>query len=176
VKGGDLHVKFKNLGITGSVIAAMLVFGGTLVAAPAASNTKPAQQSREAAKLLKDIRMDAREVAKHAQRFETLSTKSTAKWQAFDTQWNEIKPSVEDMSMKLSRLQKMEASLPEGQQKAIENSEPLVRNIAGDTHDLYQLVDQGMTNLPRKQFKQESGELANAAHKLAQVTQSPKQA
>ena len=172
-----------NLNRYGSItwpLAAIVIFAGTGMAAPAAGQPAGSSvQSREAARLLRDIRMDARQVRAHAWRWTMLTDTRTATWYKFDKQWNEIKPPVEDMSMKLVRLEDMSASLPPLEQKAIAESEPLVARIAGETHALRTELDKSYThlsNLSNPALKGNSKILARDAGQLVRTVERPKAA
>jgi hypothetical protein len=132
----------------GNILAALVVLAGTAVAAPAACQpASPAQEARTSAGLLRDIRMDARQVRAHAWQWAMLTKNQSAFWSNFDRQWNEIKPPVEDMSMKLVRLENMRASLPASDQKAIDASKPLIADIARETHGLRMELDRYYNDL-----------------------------
>jgi hypothetical protein len=164
----NVDMNFKHLS-AGCLVAAMLTFGGVSMAAPASSKLN-ATETREAAKLLKEVRSDAWHVNKHARRWEMLSEKQTPKWHAYDKQWNLIKPSVEDMNMKLHRLEALRASLTPAEQKAVDSGMPLAKDIAAQTHDLRMFLDhQYSKDLSNPAYKKTSEALAKDARELAQA-------
>jgi hypothetical protein len=65
-------------------------------------------ESQKAVRLLQGIRADAIQVRSAALRLDSLTKTTDAKWLDYDRQWNEIKPAVEDMQIKLARLETMQ--------------------------------------------------------------------
>jgi hypothetical protein len=121
--------------------------GAALAASAACQPASPAQESRTAARLLRDIRMDSRQVRAHAWRWAMLTENQSATWYNFDRQWNEIKPPVEDMTINLVRLENMRANLPASEQKAIDGSKPLIAEIALESHGLRTDLDRYYNDL-----------------------------
>ena len=159
-------------------LAALVVFTGTAIAAPATCQTASSTgQSREAAKLLADIRMDARQVRAHSWRWAMLAEDQTATWYNFDKQWNEIQFPVKDMSAKLVRLEDMGPNLPLWEQKAIAGSKPLIADIAGKTHSLRTQLNQYYANLSNPLSSTITGDdsrvLARDAGRLLRIVERP---
>jgi hypothetical protein len=158
-------------------LAAIVVLAGTAVAAPAAG--QPARcvgESHEAANLLRDIRMDARQVRAHAWQWTMLRKRQTGAWYNFDRQWNEIKPPVEDMSMKLVRLEDMKAKLPAWEQQAMDGSKRLMAQITAETHDIRAELDSyynGLSSPVAVTPKGDSAVLARDAGRLVRTVEPP---
>ncbi len=147
-------------------MALILVFVGFGMAAPAAS--KP-WKSREARRLLWEIRMDARQIRSHAYRWDMLTKSQNATWYKYDRQWRAIKPAVQDMSAKLSRLDQIESTLPRREQDAILASRPLAANIAGDSIDLRAAIGESykdVYDISSTTFQKDSQALARDAGRL----------
>lgn len=158
-------------------LAALAMFTGVAMAAPApVQSPMSTVESREGAKLLRDIRMDARQVRTHAWRSDMLAKRQTAMWYKFDRQWNEIKPPVEDMSIKLVRLQEMSANLPAWEQKAIADSQPLIARIASETHDYRTELNErpaDLTHPPKPALAGDARILARDAGRLVRAAERP---
>ena len=154
-------------------LAAVLMLTGTAFAASSsyqAFGLTP--QSREADRLLRDIRSDARQVRTHAWRWDRLSINGTATWQQSDRQWNQIKPAVEDMQIKLGRIEAMLATLPAWERSTIASTRPLVDLIARNTHDLRVMLDKPNVNLTSTRSQRRSGSLAVEAGRLVRTERS----
>lgn len=146
----------------------MLALGGMLAAAPStATSAKSADESQEAARLLREVRIDARRIARHARRFEQLSMKPAVTWQSYDQQWNLIKPSMESMSMKLGRLEAMRGKLSPARQTAADHAETLLRQMERQTSELHALLNRNGVSLSAPAFKSHSARLAKSARQLA---------
>jgi hypothetical protein len=151
----------------------LAAWGGTAAAAAPAPEMAPhVQESSTARRLLRDVRMDARQIRAHAWQWAILAKSHTANWYDFDRQWNEIKPSVEDMSMKLVQLEDMSPNLPVWEQKAIDSTKPLFSDISSETHSLrlelagyYNDLSNPLTPVPNS----EARELARDAGRLVRV-------
>jgi hypothetical protein len=159
-----------NLSIVSTLAGSLLVFGSVAMAAPAASGQNSlAKEQRVAAKLLKDIRMDARAIDTHARRMVAMSSDNTTKWSAFDKQWNEIKPSEEDIQLKLNKLQPMRASLSPSQQKALAAIPPLYDKIASTARDVRAALNPGAGGIERTALREHSAALANDSMELGEA-------
>ncbi len=171
-------MSFKRLVGIAWPLAAVLVFGGTAVASPASTNPNTSNsESREAAKLLREIRLDARQVRARAWQWDLLAKRQTSAWYRFDRQWNSIKPAVEDMNMKLARLERMQPRLTSWERQAVEASKPLVAGINSETHNLRTTLDKFYADLslvPSPAFRTDSRILARDSGRLARVVERSK--
>ena len=159
-----------NFSLAGALAGSLLVFGSVAMAAPAASAPNPsAKDQRVAANLLKDIRMDARTIDTHARRIVAMSGDKTTKWHAFDKQWNEIKPSEEDMQLKLDRLQPMRASLSPAEQKEFDAVSPLYNGVAVNTHDVRAALNPPAGGIEWAALRQRSRALAKDSMELGEA-------
>jgi hypothetical protein len=163
-------------GIISWPLFALMIITGTAIAAPAESDAAATtQQAHEAASLLRSIRMDARQVRSHAWDWAMLTKDPSTSWYSYDRQWNQIKPAVEDMSIKLNRLEEMRAELSPWEQTATDRSKPLVTEIAWETHTLRTGLDKFYTDLGNlsvpASFKGESSGLARDAGRLVRTVE-----
>jgi len=161
--------RFGNLGLAAAALAAsaMLVFPASAATAPA----NPAEEARQASALLRGIGLDAKQIEAHALRIEKLSSSATPAWQACDRQWNEIKPAIEVISMRLRRLDSMQAALPAADRKALRGSRPLFGEIETTTREVRTLLDRNgtITSQSGSVLRQRSQAMAKAARELVRT-------
>lgn len=161
-------MNLKRFRIATRLVGAMFIAGATLMATPASTQSgKSMMESGEAARLLRGIRWDASTVMTYARRWDHLANTSSDVWLSYDRQWNEIKPAVEGMNMRLRWLEGMRAKLPPAQQQAIARIRPVVRKVESHTHRLRVLLDQSGMNLPTAAFRRQSAVLARDARQIA---------
>lgn len=156
--------------IGGCLVAVLLALPMlSLAAAPAETTTATGNSVREATKLLHGIAADARMVRMHARKAERLSKEASPTWSAYDHQWNAMAPNIEDMSMKLGRLQGMRASLPDWQQQAIDHTAPLIREVAGNSKEFRTFLNEHGSDLTNPMFGTYAGKIFNASREIAQT-------
>jgi len=130
--------------------------------APSSANAttqKPVQ-------LLRQIKTDAMQVRSAAARLDYLAEGSNATWIAYDQQWNEIKPPVEDIQMKLARLEGMQASLTDAQRAELNQIKPLIGEINSRSEKFLTLLDTPGVQTSDAKFKTYTRSLKDAANKL----------
>jgi hypothetical protein len=161
--------QFGKMGLTAAALAASAALVLPVSAATAPAN--PAQQARQASALLRGIGLDAKQIEAHALRIERLSSNAKPAWHAYDRQWNKIKPAVEIISMRLHRLEAIQAALPASDQKALASSRPLFGEIETTTREVRTLLDSSATISPQSTsaLKQRSEAMAKAARELVQT-------
>ena len=161
-------MNLKRFRITSRLVGAILVAGGTLIAAPASTQSgKSMMESGEAARLLRRITWDAGAARTHAQRWERLANTSSAAWQSYDRQWNEIKPAVEGMNVRLKELEAIRAKLSPAQQQAIASIRPLLQVAEGHTHRLRALLNRNVAAPSSPASRRQSAALARDARQIA---------
>ena len=154
----------KYTGLKTALPGAMALFGcGMLLAAPA----KSANQSDEAARLIREVQVSAQQVSAHAQDWAHLATTSQATWAAYDKQWNMIKPAMEELSLRLSRLEVLRSVLPQIQQDAIRSSQVLDREMTRDTHALEAMLTTHSKEPKNPAFRKHAGALWREAQQMA---------
>jgi hypothetical protein len=164
-----------NFSVAGILAGSMLLLSGALTAAPARSEqVSPAQEQRVASRLLKGIRTDARAIDTHARRVQALSRKNTTAWSVFDKQWNQIKPAVEDIHVKLERLRVLRASLTPSQQKALDAISPLYDKVEASTRELRSEISPQAGGLERAALRQHSAILATQGMELGEAAMPAK--
>jgi hypothetical protein len=124
-----------------------------------AATPKPAQ-------LWRQIKTDAVQVRSAAARLDQLAESSGATWIAYDRQWNEIKPPVEDIQMKLARLEAMQTSLTDAQRAELNQIKPLVGEIQSRTEQFLTLLDTPGVQIPDAKFKTCARGIRSEADKL----------
>lgn len=134
-------MKSKHIGNRLWLGAMAVLLGSAGLVHGAALSTTNGQESHDAAWLYGGIKADAMQVRSAAFRLESLTTTSGATWMDYDREWNAIKPSVEDMQMKLARLETLQASSPAAQRKELDQSRQLIQEIQSRTHGLRVLLD-----------------------------------
>jgi hypothetical protein len=158
---------FKHFDKTVSSIAtATLLMAGAFTLQAASNTPKPAGNSKEAATLLRDVKNDAAHVQSVAAHLKDLTAASGAKWTDYDRQWNEIKPSVEDMHEKMWRLENIRAQMTPAEQKEYDQSKPLFQKIEARTHELRQLLDKPGVRTTNSKFKSYANGISSEATKL----------
>lgn len=148
----------------------MLLLSPALFAAP--SPTKAQDESARGTRLLQSVAADARQIRLAASEMEKLTNDSSATWQQYDRQWNEIQPAVETMRMKIARLEAMESSLSANEKKALDQSKAEYQKIAWQSRELGKLVDTVPPDLRAPKFKVDSRDLVKEASDAAHVAKS----
>lgn len=140
-------------------------------AAPSTVSTSAhaVDQSKQAARLLRDIKADAVSVRTAAMGLDTLTASSAARWLDYDRQWNEIKPSVEDMQIKLARLEPMKSALSPAERTELDQSKPVIGEIQNRTHQLFTLLGTPGVQTKDAKFKAYASSLKNEADKLEKL-------
>ena len=157
----------KRIGNVGLWLGTMtMLLGSMAVVQAASSSAKAGDESKKAAQLFRDIRTDAVKVRTAAARLDTLSASPASKWLDYDRQWNEIMPSVEDMQMKLDRLETLQAAISPAEHAELDQSKSLIAEIQSRTHQLRVLLDEPGVQTSDPRFKTYSRSLRNEVQKL----------
>ncbi|HJT87775.1 MAG TPA: hypothetical protein VJ732_07955 [Bryobacteraceae bacterium] len=90
---------------------------------------------KEATRLLNGMRQDANGVADHAAKLEMFATEPNLSWQAHADQLTRIKAEVNDMGMRLCRLQVIQRVSEPWQRQITRRAAPLVQYMADNTED-----------------------------------------
>lgn len=160
-------MKSKHVSKVGFCLATMtLLFGSAIAIQAATSSANGVDESHKAARLLRDIKADATQVRSAAVRLDALTTRAGATWLDYDRQWNEIKPSVEDMQITLARLEAMQAAISPAERKELDQSKMLIEEIQSRTHQLRTLLDQPGVQTNNTDFKVYARSLKTEASKL----------
>jgi hypothetical protein len=113
---------------------------------------------------------DASNVQTVAARLTKLTRDSSAKWSDYDKKWNEIKPSVEDMNMKLAEIEAMKSSLSPSEIKALNKSVVLIKDIAGNTHEIRMQLDMSPKQLNEPLIRSFSRNMVQKSTTLEKLT------
>ena len=157
-------MRLRNVGLCFGTVA--LVIGSTVLAQAASAPGMEKGDSHTAARLLREIRADAVQVHQSAVHLDKLTQSPAAKWTDYDRQWNEIKPSVEDMQLKLGRLEAMQTAISPGERKEVDQSKILIQEIQARTHELRNLLDKPGVQTNDAKFKTFAKSLRNEAVRL----------
>ena len=160
-------MKSKHVGHAGLWLGTMtMLLGSMAVVQAASSSAKVGDEAQKTARLFRDIRADAVKVRSAAMRLDTLTDNRGSKWLDYDGQWNAIMPSVEDMQMKLARLETMQAGISPAERAELDQNKRLVEEIQSRTHQLRMLLDKSGVQTSDPRFKTYSRSLRNEAQKL----------
>lgn len=143
-----------------------VLLGSAVLTQAAPPTAKVQDQSTKVARLFRDIREDAVQVHSAAARLDASTKSPNATWLDYDRQWNEIKPSVEDMQMKLARLETMQAAISPAERKELDQSKLMIEEIQGRTHQLRVLLDKPGVQTNDAEFKTYARGLRNEAGQL----------
>jgi len=113
---------------------------------------------------------DAINVQTAAVRLTKLTRDSGAKWADYDKKWNEIKPSVEDMSMKLAEIDAMKSTLSPSGKKALDKSMVLIKDIKGNTQEIRMQLDSSPNHLNELLIRSFSRNMAQKSEALQKLT------
>lgn len=150
--------------------AAVLVFASSALLLAAPVTAKTANQSQEGLRLLHDIHVDAMQIQTAARHLESLTSTPSPKWLQFDEQWNEIKPPVEDMDIRIARLEKIQSSLSPAQRADLDQSKMLANQIRTRTRELRNLLDKPGVSTSDKMFRTYARDLTSESNKLAKTS------
>lgn len=158
-------MSFYNVTKSGCVLAAFLLlqapsFGASKQCAPpqpAMSSACPCSQDmqasmtwnfpKEGSQLLQDIRRDARQIRREAATVESHHPYAESDWMFHADELNTIRWEVNNMGRKLCRLQTIHDQLMPWQQKAVESTAPLVKELAIFTDDAIEFANGHEENL-----------------------------
>jgi hypothetical protein len=159
-------MKWKQITRIGTFGIMAMWLGSAVWSSAAATSGKVTDESQKAARLLRDIQADSVQVRAAAARLYHMTASSNAAWIDYDRQWNEIKPFVEDMQIKLDRLENMQATISPAERKAVDQSKLLVQEIRSRTRGLRTLLDKPGVQPTDARFKAYARSLRNEAVKL----------
>jgi hypothetical protein len=147
----------------------MVLLGSALVLQAASTSTNVSDQSKQASRLLREIKADAVQIRSDAAQLNTIAANSNTTWMDYDHQWNVLKPCVEDMQMKLARLERIQSSLSATERTELDQVKPLVGEIQTETHQFLALLDQPGVQTSDSHFKVYASSLRSEANKLQTV-------
>jgi hypothetical protein len=163
-----------HMGNSGLWLGAMTMVLGSVVSIQAASTASSSNtvvdSSKRAARLLRQIKADALAVRSAAAQLDSLTEGSGARWLDYDLQWNEIKPSVEDMQMKLARLETMQSALSPAERTDLNQIKPLIGEVQSRTHQFITLLDAPGVQTSGAKFKTYARSLRGEADKREKRT------
>jgi hypothetical protein len=146
------------------------MFAGALLAPAGWVSSKAGGESKQAGRLLTEIKADAEQIRSCARNLENLAKTPGAKWQEYDQQWNTIKPAQERIDLATQRLESMQASLAPAEQKVLAQTKRDLEEISSTTHDLW--IRLGQPKLDLQALSADARGLDKAARELVNVTAS----
>ncbi len=167
-------MKWTHIGNASLWIGAMTMLFGSAIVVQAASSSTPSRvngidRSKQSARLLREIKADAEAVRSGATHLDNLAESASAKWSDFDRQWNEMAPSVEDMQIKLARLETMQSALTPAERTEVDRTKPLVQAIQSRTNRFLTLLDTPGVPTTDAKFKAYARSLRNEANQIEKL-------
>jgi hypothetical protein len=156
-------------------LGAMTMLLGSVVAIQAASSSASSSpvnsvdRSKQAVRLFRDLKVDAVTVRSAAARLDGLTQSAGANWLDYDRQWNEIKPSVEDMQIKLARLETMQAALSSNELTELNQTKPVIAEIQSRTRQFLTLLNTPGVQVSDAKFRACARSLRNEADKIEKL-------
>lgn len=147
--------------------AAMAARVQSCVAGPATAESYTWNFNREANRLLKDMRYDARRVNYHADKLEQFAMNPQIDWQIHADQLNLVKARVDDMGKRLCRLEEIRRVATPDQQQAIRRTAPLVRYMADNTDAAIHYLNAYQNNFWTPAYRTYVQNLTNESHTLS---------
>jgi hypothetical protein len=144
----------------GRWLGALTLLLGTVAGMQAADESKTAVQ------LFKAIGADAVQVRSAAASLNKMTADPAATWEQYDRQWNQIQPAVEDMQIRIARLEKMETAISPAERADVERSKQLIQQIRNRTRDFLALLDKPGVQTMDARFKTYAKSLLSEAGKL----------
>lgn len=151
-------------------VGTSLLLSGFLFFAQAKTSDKAQGEKFQAQSHFESIRKDASIVQTTAANLEKLTRDATTKWADYDKKWNEIKPSVEDMSMKLAEIEAMRSTLSPSEQKALDKSMVLIKALKTNTSEIRMQLDNSRNNLNQPLIRSFSRNMVQKSETLEKLT------
>jgi hypothetical protein len=139
-----------NFGMAGLVTGALLV-AGFLVIPMALKATEPGD-SAEITKLFADAKAEAVQLKSDSEDMESF-VKSKLSWESYARKVEMIKEHVNNTGKLLTKLQEAEATGSPWQQTAIQQIDPLLRELAANTEATINHLNENKANIHFPQFK-----------------------
>ncbi|MCC6391612.1 MAG: hypothetical protein IT167_13515 [Bryobacterales bacterium] len=151
-------------------VGTSLLLSGFLFLAQGKTSGKTEGEKFQAQTRFQSICQDASNVQAVAARLTKLTRDSSTKWADYDKKWNEIKPSVEDMSMKLAEIDAMKSSLSPSEMKALGKSMVLIKDIKGNTQEIRMQLDNSRNQLNEPLIRSFSRNMMQKSETLEKLT------
>ena len=143
---------------------------GALAFAPMAATARAAlvpSNSREASRLLKDMRQDALQVGDRASLLRNFAVSPEVYRDSHAIELRRIRADVNDMGRRLNQLQAMQGTVAPWQQRAIQQAAPLVQFMADNTTDAIKYMNAHQGGFWAASYRQDVHRLDKEAHTLA---------
>lgn len=151
-------------------VGTSLLLSGFLFLAQAETSGKTQGEKFQAGTRFQSICKDASNVQTAAASLTKLTRDSSSKWADYDKKWNEIKPSVEDMNMKLAEIEAMKSSLSPSEMKTLNKSMVLIKDLAGNTHEIRMQLDMSPKQLNELLIRSFSRNMVQKSETLEKLT------
>lgn len=126
----------------------LIFFAGSLAAAPngcapekASAESSNPNSRAEVPKLVDAIQREAWDVENHAAKLQSLAGNQLVDWQLHAEQLTTVKDEINDIGVKLRRLEQMRQFAPRWERKAIDNAIPSADLMAANAGDAIRFVD-----------------------------------
>lgn len=121
----------------------------------------------EALTLLKELRVDAADAAKHASELDSLTRVPTTNWHTHAAQLEAVKEDINQMGRKLAGLEKVRDTAKPWERKAIDEAAPLLRQMADNTEAAVKRLDDLPATLFAQDYQQSVNNLADESGRLS---------
>jgi hypothetical protein len=169
---------FRGLELCGCILSmALMLPAATRQASSSCESQAPTAQSytwnfqHEAQELLNQVGTDAREASEHADKLEGLMTGSEADWRIEADELQSIRARVNDMGVKLCRLETIRRVTSPWEQKAIDRTAPLIVEMAHDTQSAITFLDDNRSDLFNPSYRAYGTDLFNKSTNLENSVQ-----
>jgi hypothetical protein len=139
---------------TGCLLTAIFLLQGPAFAAPRACRTAAATPesmtwnfSKEGSRLLQDIRQEARDARMETAKLEVQARNPMVDWQTHAIELSAVRYDVNHMGEKLCRLETIRGQLAPDQQKAVDETARLTKEMAIFTQDAILFLNDHHDNL-----------------------------
>jgi hypothetical protein len=155
-------------------VAALLFSGSWLVASPAASAVGPpaavqpatAHNAEEASRLLKEIRVISEQLKRDSATLESFRF-SRMDWRSHVYQLNVAKEHVNEIGERLMKLQAIRNTSEPWQQKAIDTIVPIGVNLASQTNNAINLLNENRPQVKHPDYTERVTMLADDAERMS---------
>ena len=144
--------------------SAPVLFGAPVTTGP---DVNPST-ARRAAELLSDIRENAAGLSKDAGELQVWSVGNALDWESHAAELQMIRDDVNIMGKELARLEQIRGSAEPWEQQAIDRAEPLLKELAANTKNAIQFLNDNRDRLYAPEYHEMVSNLFNESSRLRQ--------
>lgn len=119
--------------------------------------------------LLKELRVQAADAAKHASVLDSLTRVPTTSWSTQGAELEAVKEDINQMGQKLADLEKVRDTAKPWERKAIDQAAPLLRQMADNTEAALKRLDDLPSTLWALDYQEPVHALADESSRLSQT-------